>query len=82
MAISIVSPPLDKFGNSEIGTQVILHLLDKLKYHTYDYCKSKSLAVPRLLRNSKKRMTKNKSKLELLSESNIKKIEDSIERIK
>ena len=77
MAISVISPPLDKFGNSELGGQVILHILNKLKYHTYGACKE--LVVPRLLKRQTKKLkrvkSKSKSKLDLALEENVKKIE-------
>ncbi len=74
MAISVVSPPLDKFGNSEIGGHVIQHLLNKLNYHSYGDCKTGQLVIPRLIKiNSKK--TKKKKNVDLSPEQNIKKIE-------
>ena len=38
MAISVVSPPLDKYGNSELGGRVIELLAEKLKFHMYGFC--------------------------------------------
>ena len=57
MAISVISPPLDKYGNSEIGGNVILDILNRLKYHTYGNCNN--LVIPKLL---KKKTKKNKNK--------------------
>jgi glutaminase len=75
MAISVVSPPLDKYGNSEIGGNVILNILNKLKYHIYGNCNN--LVIPRLLKKkTKKNKTKGNNKLDLELETNVKKIEN------
>ena len=75
MAISVVSPPLDKYGNSEIGGNVILNILNKLKYHAYGNCNN--LVIPRLLKKkTKKNKTKGNNKLDLVLETNVKKIEN------
>jgi glutaminase len=38
LAVSVVSPPLDKYGNSELGGKVIELLAEKLKFHMYGFC--------------------------------------------
>lgn len=38
LAVSVVSPPLDKYGNSELGGRVIELLAEKLKFHMFGFC--------------------------------------------
>lgn len=58
MAISIISPPLDEYGNSFLGGQVLLHLANELKFHSQGFCKKRELKIP-----DKPSFPKNKSNL-------------------
>ena len=82
MAISVISPPLDEYGNSFLGGQVILHLANELKFHSYGSCMKKELIIPKKPSNAKiKDYNKYKTinKVKLVRENNLKKLEKIIE---
>ena len=83
MAISIISPPLDEYGNSFLGGQVLLHLANELKFHSHGFCKKRELKIP-----DKPIISKNESnlneikrikKLKMVRENKLSKLEEIIE---
>ena len=77
MAISVISPPLDQYGNSFLGGKVMLELANELKFHSNGFCQYTKLKAPK---KSKKRLFKS---VDLKRENNLNKLENLIEtRIK
>lgn len=77
MAISVISPPLDQYGNSFLGGKVMLELANELKFHSNGFCQYTKLKAPK---KSKKRLFKS---VNLKRENNLNKLENLIEtRIK
>jgi glutaminase len=77
LAISVISPPLDKYGNSFLGGQVMLQLANELKFHSKGFCKYEKLQIP-----SKPKNIKKIKEVHLIKETNLKKIEDIVEKRK
>lgn len=53
MAISVISPPLDTYGNSFLGGKVMEELANELRFHANGFCKYQKLKIPK---KSKKTM--------------------------
>ena len=82
MAISVISPPLDEYGNSFLGGQVLLHLANELKFHSYGNCIRKDLVIPEKPMNTKTKVNKKyKSikKIKSIRENNLNKLEKIIQ---
>ena len=47
MAISVISPPLDSYGNSFLGGKVMEELANELRFHANGFCKYKKLKRPK-----------------------------------
>ena len=73
MAISVISPPLDQYGNSFLGGKVMLELANELKFHSNGFCQYTKLKAPK---KSKKRLFKS---VNLKRENNLNKLEKLIE---
>ncbi len=79
MAISVVSPPLDKYGNSALGGKVIEMLAEKLKFHMLGFCNSDKITIPKTIKKKKNKKTEHITcNADLEIENNIKKIEQKI----
>ena len=83
MAISIISPPLDEYGNSFLGGQVLLHLANELKFHSQGFCKERELKIPDkpiISKNeSNLKNIKNIKKIKMVRENKLSKLEEIIE---
>ena len=73
MAISVISPPLDQYGNSFLGGKVMVELANELKFHSNGFCQYTKLKAPK---KSKKRLFKS---VNLKRENNLNKLEKLIE---
>ena len=73
MAISVISPPLDQYGNSFLGGKVMVELANELKFHSNGFCQYTKLKAPK---KSKKRLFKS---VDLKRENNLNKLENLIE---
>tara|TARA_B100001027_G_scaffold211401_1_gene179544 strand:- start:929 stop:2131 length:1203 start_codon:yes stop_codon:yes gene_type:complete len=79
MAISVVSPPLDKYGNSALGGKVIEMLAEKLKFHMLGFCNSDKITIPKTIKKKKNKKNEHITcNADLEIENNIKKIEQKI----
>ena len=74
MAISVISPPLDSYGNSYLGGKVMEELANELRFHANGFCKYKKLKVPK----KSKKILKLK-KVNLKREKNLKSLESIID---
>lgn len=71
MAISVISPPLDEYGNSFLGGQVFLHLINALNFHSNGKCKGNTIDIPlkpRKVRKIKHVNLKRENKLNVLED--------------
>ena len=86
MAISIISPPLDEYGNSFLGGQVLLHLANELKFHSQGFCRKKELKIPDkpIISKNESNLNEIKSikKLKMIGENRLSKLEEIIESLK
>ena len=54
MAISVISPPLDSYGNSFLGGKVMEELANELRFHANGFCKYQKLKIPKKPRKTMK----------------------------
>ena len=54
LAISVISPPLDSYGNSFLGGKVMEELANELRFHANGFCKYKKLKRPKKSRKTMK----------------------------